>query len=919
MSSVMDTSTPTRPTAAESTTMDRRPGGAWVTPEHQRLANDRTGEERWRRFGPYLSERQWGTVREDYSPHGTAWDSFPHDMARSRAYRWGEDGLAGFSDHRQRLCLGVALWNTHDPILKERLFGLTGPEGNHGEDVKEIYYYLDAVPSHAYLRMLYKYPQSAYPYDTLVNENRRRGRGKPEFELIDSGVFDDDRYFDVFIEYAKHEPEDMLMRVRVCNRGPVDAPIVVIPQAWFRNTWSWGRWPDRPTLQARGRGHVDLSHPSLGSFVLHCDAPDGLAVCDNETNHSRLFGMLRSNGFFKDGLHDYVVHGQETAVNPAGQGTKVGAVWKRTVEAHGDVTFRIRLARHALADPFGAFDDVISRRRDEADAFYDTIHPPHLSDAERQVQRQALAGMLWSQQFYYFDVPQWLEGDPAQPQPPASRHQGRNKEWLHLNNADVISMPDKWEYPWYAAWDLAFHCLPLALVDADFAKRQLLLLTRDWYMHPNGQLPAYEWAFGDVNPPVHAWATWRVFEIDRARRGDQGDLEFLERVLHKLLLNFTWWVNRKDAHGLNLFQGGFLGLDNIGVFDRSAPLPVDGHVEQADGTAWMAMYALNLLRISIELAKHRPAYEDIASKFFEHFLYIAGAMRNVGGRGLDLWDEADGFFYDILHCDSADRSRCESVPLRIRSLVGLVPLFAVETLTEDVLERLPAFSARMDWFLRHRPDLAALVSRWQTPGAGSQHLLSLLRGHRMKRLLRRMLDETEFLSDFGIRALSKHHHEHPYRLEIGGATHTVGYQPGESDSGLFGGNSNWRGPIWMPVNYLLIDSLHQFHDYYGDDFLVECPTGSGTMLNLRQIADELSARLCRLFLPGAAGDRPCLGPHDKFRHDPRFSDHLLFHEYFHGDDGHGIGASHQTGWTGLIASLLAESTPPRDASRRDPV
>ncbi len=879
------------------------------TPEHERLANERTGEQPWRRFGPYLSERQWGTVREDYSLSGTAWESFPHGMARSRAYRWGEDGLAGFSDDCQRLCLGVALWNMRDPILKERLFGLTGPEGNHGEDVKEIYYYLDAVPSHAYLRMLYKYPQSAYPYESLVTVNRQRGRATTEFELIDTGAFDEDRYFDVFVEYAKHEPEDILLKVRVCNRGPVEAPLVVMPQAWFRNTWSWGRWPDRPTLQTRGRDRVDLSHPTLGSFVLHCDGPDVLAVCDNDTNHTRLFGARGDGGYYKDGLNQYVVHGDEGAINPAGQGSKVGVIWRRAIAPHGEAVFRVRLARQELADPFSAFDEVIARRLHEADAFYDTIHPPHLSEAERQVQRQALAGMLWSQQFYYFDVPQWLEGDPAQPQPPASRREGRNREWLHLNNADVISMPDKWEYPWYAAWDLAFQSLPLALVDAEFAKQQLLLLTRDWYMHPNGQLPAYEWGFGDVNPPVHAWAAWRVFEIDRARRGDQGDLDFLERILHKLLLNFTWWVNRKDAHGLNLFQGGFLGLDNIGVFDRSSPLPIDGHIEQADGTAWMAMYALNLLRLSIELARHRAAYEDIASKFFEHFLYIAGAMRNVGGQGIDLWDETDGFFYDVLHCDSPDRSRCESIPLRIRSLVGLVPLFAVETLRSDALEQLPAFSARMDWFLRHRPDLAALVSRWQTPGAGSQHLLSLLRGGRMKRLLRRVLDETEFLSSFGVRALSKYHHEHPYRLEIGGATHLLRYQPGESDSGLFGGNSNWRGPIWMPVNYLLIDSLRRFHAYYGDDFLVECPTGSGTFLNLRRIADELSARLARLFVPGADGRRPCLGAHEKFQHDPHFRDHLLFHEYFHGDDGRGFGASHQTGWTGLIASVLAESPP----------
>ncbi|MGE0041134.1 MAG: glucosidase [Vicinamibacterales bacterium] len=881
-----------------------------LTAEHARLP-----EASWRRFGPYLSERQWGTVREDYSAHGAAWDSFPHDMARSRAYRWGEDGLAGFSDTRQRLCLGLALWNTRDAILKERLFGLTGPEGNHGEDVKEIYYYLDAVPSHAYLSMLYKYPQAAFPYDALVAVNRARGKSDPEFELIDTGVFDEDRYFDVFVEYAKHDAEDILMQVRVVNRGPDDAPVVVVPQLWFRNTWSWGRWPERPGLSARGSDRVDVAHPALGSFVLQADGPDELAFCENETNHARLYGGATGVGYYKDGLHAYVVGGDSTAVHPEGRGTKVGVVWRRTVLAGGEAVFRLRLAREALDDPFGPFDRILAARHADADAFYDTLHPPHLTAAERQVQRQALAGMLWSQQYYYFDIPQWLAGDPAQPAPPPERRSGRNAEWLHLNNADVISMPDKWEYPWYAAWDLAFHCLPLAQVDPDLAKRQLLLLTRDWYMHPNGQLPAYEWAFGDVNPPVHAWATWRVFEADRARRGDEGDLDFLERSLHKLLLNFTWWVNRKDAHGLNLFQGGFLGLDNIGVFDRSAPLPVDGHIEQADGTAWMAMYALNLLRISLELAVHRPAYEDIASKYFEHFLHIAGAMGNVGGEGIDLWDEEDGFFYDVLHCDSRDGRQCESIPLRVRSLVGLVPLFAVETLTPGMLERLPAFRGRMNWFLRNRPDLANLVSRWEIPGSGQLHLLSLLRGHRMKRLLRRMLDETEFLSDYGVRALSRHHRDHPYRLEVDGITHTVTYQPGESDSGLFGGNSNWRGPIWMPVNYLLIESLRKFHRYYGDDFLVECPTGSGRFLSLDRIADELSARLRRLFLPAADGSRPSLGGHEKFRFDPHFRDHLLFHEYFHGDNGRGVGAAHQTGWTGLVATLLAEAGPNRPAVR----
>lgn len=879
------------------------------TSEHRRLKGTRDGDNPWRRFGPYLSERQWGTVREDYSGGGEAWNSFPHDSARSRAYRWGEDGLGGLSDDRQFICLSVALWNTKDPILKERLFGLTGPEGNHGEDVKELYYYLDAIPSHAYLQMLYKYPQSAFPYEQLVAENRARSKYDPEFELIDTGVFDRDRYFDVFIEYAKNEPEDILLRVRVANRGPVAAPLVVVSQAWFRNTWSWGRWPERPSLRANDSDRIDVIHPELGLMVLHCDGPDMLAFCDNETNHRRLSGLEGVSGFFKDGLNDCIVNGADRAINPAREGTKAGAIWRRSIPAGAEVTFRARLSRPGHTDPFGRFDEVFALRRREADEFYESVHAGIVGEDMRRVQRQALAGMLWSQQFYYYDVSQWLEGDPDQPEPPKKRQTGRNREWTHLNAAEIISMPDKWEYPWFAAWDLAFHCVPLAKVDPDFAKQQLLLLLREWYMHPNGQLPAYEWALGDVNPPVHAWAAWRVFEIDRSQHGRHADLDFLERTLHKLLLNFTWWVNRKDAHGLNLFQGGFLGLDNIGVFDRSSKLPVAGHIEQADGTAWMAMYALNLLRISLELAKHRPVYEDIATKFLEHFLYIAGAMQNVGGHGIDLWDDQDGFFYDVLHYDHPEENRCESVQLKIRSLVGLTPLFVVETLDHDLLDRLPAFRRRMEWFLRYRPDLASLISRWQEPGEGSQHLLSLLRGHRMKLLLRRMLDETEFLSEFGVRSLSKYHKENPYRLELAGVTHTVGYQPGESDSGLFGGNSNWRGPIWMPVNYLLVESLRKFHAYYGDDFRVECPTGSGNLLSLRQIADEISVRLSRLFLTDSEARRPSLGDNPTFRNDPRFRDNCLFYEYFHGDNGRGVGASHQTGWTGLIAMLLAESAP----------
>ncbi|MDF1523036.1 MAG: hypothetical protein P1P87_09490 [Trueperaceae bacterium] len=895
-----------------------RPTPPVPTAEHVRLAEANSGAQPWRRFGPYLAERQWGTVREDYSPDGTAWDYFPHDHARSRAYRWGEDGLAGFSDDQQLLCLGLGLWNTVDPILKERLFGLAGPEGNHGEDVKERYRYLDATPSHAFQRMTYRYPQARFPYEELVVGNRARTADDPELELEDTGAFDEDRAFDVEVAYAKAAPDDVLMRVRVTNRGPDPAPLVVVAQAWFRNTWSWGDAGERPSLTDEGEGRVAVRHPELGTFDWTAETPDRVAFCANDTNHPRLHGAAPTGGTYKDGLDRLVVHGDETAVDPDGRGTKVGALWRRTLPAGATHTFRVRLAptrppavgSAASVAPFADFDAVFAAREREADAFYDVVHSDLEDPDARLVQRQAFAGMLWGKQVYRFDVARWLAGDPGQPAPPAGRRHGRNAEWAHLNNADVISMPDTWEYPWYAAWDLAFHTVPLAQVDPAFAKEQLLLLTREWYMHPNGQLPAYEWAFGDVNPPVHAWAAWRVFELDRAQRGDGGDLDFLERVMHKLLLNFTWWVNRKDAHGLNLFQGGFLGLDNVGVFDRSAPLPVAGHLEQADGTAWMAMYALDLLRIALELAQRRPVYEDLATKFFEHFLYIAGAMRNVGGHDIDLWDDEDGFFYDVLHYDDADDLRCEMQPLRVRSLVGLIPLVAVLTLGPDVLERLPHFHRRMRWFLEHRPDLAALISRWEEPGQGSLHLLSLLRGHRMKRLLVRMLDEAEFLSPYGIRSLSKHHLAQPYRLEVGGAVHSVRYEPGESTSGMFGGNSNWRGPVWLPMNFLLIEALRRFHAYYGDDFRVEHPTGSGCLRSLAEVADELGARLTRLFLRDDDGRRPHLMVAAGGTEEPDRHEHPVFHEFFHGDTGRGLGAAHQTGWTGLIATLLATSAAP---------
>jgi hypothetical protein len=852
----------------------------------------------WKHWGPYLSERQWGTVREDYSDHGTAWDYLPHDHARSRAYRWGEDGIGGVSDIEQRLCLALSLWNGRDPILKERLFGLTNSEGNHGEDVKELYYYLDATPSHSYLRMLYKYPQRAFPYDELVAENRRRGIGSSEYELLDTGIFAEDRYFDVFIEYAQAAPGDILMQVTAHNRGPEIAPLVLLPTLWFRNTWSWSAGAPRPALTPGGNYRIDARHRKLGTYHLYCDGAPELLFCDNDTNVRRLWGAAPSSAHPKDAINDYVVSGQST-VNPDASGTKAAALYRCDVPAGGAVTVRVRLSRQPSANAFAEFETVLAARQREADEFYGHLQLGIEGNDARLVQRQAFAGMIWSKQFYYFDVPQWLNGDPGQPRPPSHRLQGRNSEWMHLNNADILSMPDKWEYPWYAAWDLAFHCLPLALIDPAFAKEQLVLLTREWYMHANGQMPAYEWAFGDVNPPVHAWATWRVYQIDRKHNGGRGDLAFLERVFHKLMLNFTWWVNRKDEEGRNVFQGGFLGLDNIGVFDRSAHLPTGGHIDQSDGTAWMAMYALNLMRIALELAQHNHVYEDIATKFFEHFLHIAEAMSSMGGERVELWDDEDKFFYDVLHLPGNHQ-----VKLRVRSMVGLIPLFAVETLEPELLERVPDFKRRLEWFLKYRPDLARLVSHWNEEGRGHRRLLSLLRGHRMKRLLRRMLDETEFLSEYGVRALSRVHADHPYVFRVNGMDLSVRYQPAESDSGLFGGNSNWRGPIWFPVNYLLIESLQKFHHYYGDEFKVECPVGSGRFLTLEAVAEELSRRLARLFLRDGSGRRPVFGADERLQSDPHFRDYVLFHEYFHGDTGRGVGASHQTGWTGLVAKLL---------------
>ncbi len=865
------------------------------TAEEQRLLDDRDKKANWRFLGPYLTERQWGTVREDYSPGGTAWEYVSHDAARSKAYRWGEEGIGGISDEKQRLCFSVALWNTKDPILKERFFGLTGHEGNHGEDVKEIYYYLDSTPTHSYMKMLYKYPQQAYPYSQLVDENRRRGKLDPEYELIDTGIFDDDRYFDVFMEYAKADVDDLLIRITVHNRGPKKASLRVLPQIWFRNTWAWGYDNYKPEMSRDEEGVIEINHRDLGNYYLVGAGKPEVLFCENETNLKRLYNA-EGSGPFKDGLNDFVVNGNREAISNAHRGTKGAFDYNLSIAAGKSNTITLRLSAKYLVDPFQDFDALFEKRLQEANAFYASVQTGIDDDDKKNIQRQAIAGMLWSKQFYFYDVSEWLKGDPAQPPPPEQREHGRNHDWTHLSNCDIISMPDTWEYPWYAAWDLAFHCLPIAMVDPEFAKHQLVLLTKEWYMHPNGQLPAYEWALGDVNPPVHAWATWRVYKIDEKLQGGKGDRKFLEEVFHKLLLNFTWWVNRKDYNGNNIFQGGFLGMDNIGVFDRSSQLPTGGYIEQSDGTSWMAMFTLNMLRISLELAKENPTYQSLATKFFEHFLYIAGAMAN---EKIDLWDEEDEFFYDVLRTPDNQRTM-----MKIHSMVGLIPLFAVEVLDQELYDAMPAFYERARWFLQNRPDLANLISRWTVKGKGARHLLSLLRGHRMKRLLKRMLDESEFLSGYGIRALSRYHLDHPYVLHANGNEFKVKYTPGEGDSSLFGGNSNWRGPIWFPVNFLLIESLQRFHHYYGDDFKVEHPTGSGNMRTLKQIADDLSERMISIFRRDANGNRAVFGESKKFQNDPHFRDYIPFYEYFHGDTGRGAGAMHQTGWTGLVAKLI---------------
>src|SRR5437660_3029646 len=808
-----------------------------MTQEEIRMSESASRKKHWKRWGPYLSERAWGTVREDYSAYGNAWEYLPHDHARSRAYRWNEDGLAGISDRRQTICFALALWNERDPILKERIFGLTGNEGNHGEDVKEYYFYLDSTPSHSYMGYLYKYPQAEFPYAKLAEENRRRDRLQPEYELLDTGVFDTDRYFDVLVEYAKADSEDILIRITATNRGPETANLRILPTIWFRNIWSWGEPERRPELHESRPGPdpvIELNQTQPASRWLHSEGNPELLFTENETNYRRLFGTENRTPYVKDGINDYVVHGSTGAVNPAHAGTKAAAHYRFAIGAGETVVIRLRLAECDFNGK-SAFDDfewILGLRRIEADEFYATVIPQNLSPDEQNVMRQGFAGMLWSKQFYHYVIKDWLQGDPGNPPPPEERRKGRNHNWTHLHNADVISMPDKWEYPWYAAWDLAFHCIPLALVDSDFAKEQLTLMLREWYMHPNGQIPAYEWAFGDVNPPVHAWAAWRVYKIEKKRKG-AGDRKFLQRIFHKLILNFTWWVNRKDAEGKNIFQGGFLGLDNIGVFDRSAPLPTGGHIEQSDGTSWMGMYCLNMLAIALELARDNPAYEDVASKFFEHFVYIARALNELSG--IELWDEEDGFYYDVLHLPGGATHR-----LKVRSMVGLIPLLAVETLEPHTVERLPHFKRRMTWFIDHRPEFRPHLDATRRSADGERHLLSLVPRQRLRRVLARMLDEDEFLSSCGVRALSAYHRDHPYLFVGDGITERVAYEPGESTTGLFGGNSNWRGPVWMPLNFLLIEALQRLDWYYGHTFQVEFPTGPDRRASPWEVAGELS-------------------------------------------------------------------------------
>ncbi|MEO5909852.1 MAG: glucosidase [Pelobium sp.] len=862
--------------------------------EHKKLENPQP----WRKWGPYLSERQWGTVREDYSSTGSAWEFISHDMARSKAYRWGEDGIGGISDDQQFLCLSLALWNEKDAILKERLFGLTNNEGNHGEDVKELYYYLDNVPSHSYMKFLYKYPHQEFPYQKLVEENRKRGKSDPEFELIDTGIFDNDEYFDVFIEYSKADSEDILIKYTIFNRGDKDAPLHILPTIWFRNTLDWNE-SEKPIISPTDKNVLLLQTKKIGNYYCYIDEEAPFLFTENISNDQKLYSVENKAPYVKDGIHEFIVEGKKEAVSPQRSGTKVALHYQKQIPAKGIVTLQLRLAVNKIEQPFKDFEKIFNTQVASADEFYAEKQKDKNED-EKLVQRQAWAGMLWSKQFYYYYVKDWLEGDSGKIPPPKSHQDGRNEDWKHLMAADIISMPDNWEYPWFAAWDLAFHCIPIASIDIEFAKDQILLLINERYMHPNGQLPAYEWNFSDVNPPVHSLATWKVYKIGKEQTG-KGDLIFLEKVFHKLLINFTWWVNRKDTEGNNIFEGGFLGLDNIGVFDRSKPLPYGNILEQSDGTSWMAMYALNMMRIAMELSYDNPVYEDMAIKFSEHFFYIAGAMANMNNtEGVGLWDEEDGFYYDMLRSEDGSWKR-----LKLRTLVGLLPLIAVDVIEETNWDKLPRLVSHIKWFTQKRPDLASLVSNWEgTNEEGNFQLLSLLRGHRMKCLLRRMLDEKEFLSAYGIRSISKVYEENPFKFELDGELLTVKYTPAESDTGMFGGNSNWRGPIWMPVNYLLIDAMNRFHDYYGTDFKIEMPSNSGNYTTIKKAAAQVSTRLKSIFLKDENGNRAVFGNNHKLQTDEHFKDYILFHEYFNGDNGKGLGASHQTGWTGLVALLI---------------
>ena len=875
--------------------------------EETRLQEAREQKAPWKKWGPYLSERQWGTVREDYSESGDAWNYFSHDQARSRAYRWGEDGLAGISDDEQRLCFALALWNGNDPIIKERLFGLTNSEGNHGEDVKEYYFYLDSTPTHSYMKYLYKYPQAAYPYDLIVKTNRERGRNDPEFELLDTGVFDQNRYFDVFVEYAKAAPEDILIQFTICNRGPELATLHLLPTLWFRNTWSWGKTVPRPTLHKLSAGAaatlIEAVEPELGERLLYCEGTPELLFTENETNNERVFRSANRTPFVKDAINNAVVHHHADAVNPAHVGTKVAAHYVIQVSAGATQTVRLRLTDAkptrggGSAAWAGDFDAIMQARRREADEFYGAIIPASLDADSARVMRQSLAGMLWSKQFFYYDVDQWLSEHGAEPFKRNGHKAPRNDRWHHMYNADVLSMPDKWEYPWYAAWDLAFHVLALTMVDEDFGKQQLDLMLREQYLHPSGQIPAYEWNFGDVNPPVHAWSTIFTYRLEKLRRG-RGDLEWLERMFQKLLLNFTWWVNRKDRTGNNAFEGGFLGLDNIGVFDRSSPLPTGGYLEQADGTAWMALFCQNMLEIATELAMERPAFAEMCHKFVAHFLWISSSMIHAGG-DTGMWDEEDGFFYDVLRLPDGSAQR-----LKVRSMVGLLPLCAATVYEGQLLKRIPELASPLRGFLRARPELIAFIHDPTKPGHSGRRMASILDETRLRRVLSRMLDEKEFLSPYGIRALSQYHADHPYVFNVGGQDYRVPYLPGESDTGMFGGNSNWRGPIWMPVNGLILRALLQYYIYFGNDFTIECPTGSGNRMTLYQVAEELARRLSAIFLRDGNGRRPVYGNTAKFQDDPHWRDLILFYEYFHGDSGLGLGASHQTGWTGIIARMM---------------